>query len=148
MHLAEEYFGASLSEATLCGSVLHVAFMGILLFSKNGTVPAHSSKLVNPENSKAVRFCVGRLMHGIPIGLIVYAGRNQFNHWDDESFDYPTTQVFSALLHAYCENTLFDMAYELQYPARTIKANHLMLNELKWRTYGQYIADMRALICA
>ena len=87
-------------------------------------------------------------MHGIPIGLIVYAGRIQFNHWDDESFDYPTTQVFSALLHAYCENTLFDMAYELQYPARTIKANHLVLNELKWRTYGQYIADMRALICA
>lgn len=125
--------------------------MGIYLFSQNTTIPASCTNLVTPPNKKpiqkAIKFCVGRLVHDIPIGLIVYAGRNQFNHWDDKSFDFPTTQVFQALLNAYYENPLFDMAYELNYPERTIKANHLVLNELRWRNYEGYITDMTALIC-
>jgi len=148
MELAELYFGYSISEATLCGAILQIAFMGIFLFPRNNAVPVHSSSLVKPENRKAIPFCVGRLVHDIPIGLIIYAGRNQFNHWDDESFDYPTTQVFLALLHAHYENPMFDMAYELEYPARTIKANHIVLNELRWRTFEQYSMDMKSLVCA
>lgn len=151
IELAEKYFGYSFSEAALCGSILQVAFMGIYLFSQNTIIPASCTNLVTPPNKKpiqkAIKFCVGRLLHDIPIGLIVYAGRNQFNHWDDKSFDFPTTQVFQALLNAYYENPLFDMAYELNYPERTIKANHLVLNELHWRNYEGYITDMTALIC-
>jgi len=146
LEVAEKYFGYSYSESTLCGSVLQVAFMGIYLFSQNTTIPDNCTNFVKP-NQKAVKFCVGRLVHNIPIGLVVYAGRNQFNHWDDESFDFPTSQVFNALLMAYYENPLFDMAYELNYPERTIKANHLVLNELHWTSYDRYLTDMETLIC-
>ncbi len=145
MERAESYFGCSVSEAALCGAILQIAFMGIYQFSTNNAIPAHSSTLVKPGNGKAIRFCVGRLVHDIPIGLIIYAGRNQFNHWDDPSFDYPTTQVFLALNRAYHDSPMFDMAYELDYPARTVKANHLVLNEMGWRTYEQYSLDMKSL---
>jgi hypothetical protein len=52
MELAELYFGYSISEATLCGAVLQIAFMGILLFPRNNAVPVHSSSLVKAENRK------------------------------------------------------------------------------------------------
>jgi hypothetical protein len=147
MEFAKKYFGYSYSEATLCGSVFQVAFMGIYLFSRNTEVRSEYAHLVKP-NHKAERFCIGRKVHNVPVGLIIYAGRNQFAHWEDESFDFPTSQVFSALLSAYYENPLFDMAYELNYPERTIKAHHLMLNELRWTSYDRYLADMEAMICA
>jgi hypothetical protein len=148
LELARKYFGYSFSESTLCGSILQIAFMGVFLFPKNTVIPAHCTDLVKRDCLKAIPFCIGRVVHGIPIGLIVYAGRNQFNHWDDKTFDPPTTQVFQALRKAYYENPFFDMAYELNYPGRTIKANYLVLNELCWRTYDQYVTDMRAMICA
>jgi hypothetical protein len=148
LELARKYFGYSFSESTLCGSILQIAFMGVFLFPKNTVIPAHCTHLVKQACSKAIPFCIGRVVHGIPIGLIVYAGRNQFNHWDDKTFDPPTTQVFQTLRKAYYENPFFDMAYELNYPGRTIKANYLVLNELRWRTYDQYVTDMRAMICA
>ncbi len=148
MSAATTYFGRSFSEATLCGSVLQVAFMGLFLFSKNADIPDDCNTLVKGTNEKAIRFCAGRRVHGIPIGLLIYAGRNQFNHWDDEAFDYPTTQVFGALLTSHYNNPLFDMAYELNYPARTLKANHVVLNELRWTSFAAYEADMRALLDA
>ena len=137
-----------MSEAVLCGAVLQIAFMAVFLFSKNETIPANSSRLVKPENKKAIPFCIGRLVHNIPIGMIIYAGRNQFNHWEDRSFDHPTTQVFKALFLAHYDNPFFDMAYELEFPERMIKANHLVLNELKWKNYEHYSTDMKSLVCA
>lgn len=148
LELAKQYFGYSMSEATLCGAVLQIAFMAIFLFSKNNTIPTTSSRYVKPENKKAVPFCIGRPVHGIPIGLIIYAGRNQFNHWEDKSFDHPTTQVFEALMLAYYDNPMFDMAYQLEFPAPMIKANHLVLNELRWKDYDHYSTDMKNLVCA
>ena len=146
MNAATTYFGRSFSEATLCGAVLQVAFMGLFLFSKNTDIPDDCNTLVKRANGKAIRFCVGRRVHDIPIGLLIYAGRNQFNHWDDEAFDYPTAQVFVALMMAHDNNPLFDMAYELNYPARGLKANHVVLNELCWSSFAAYEADMRALL--
>ncbi len=148
MEAAEKYFGYSFSEATLCGSILQVAYMGVLLFSANANISDHCRTLVGPiaSDHKVIHFCVGRLIHGIPIGLLIYAGRNQFNHWADKTFDYPTTQVFRALGKAYHESPFFDLAYELSYPNRTIKANHLVLNELRWKAYEDYLGDMTALI--
>jgi hypothetical protein len=146
MEAAEAYFGRSFSEATLCGSILQVAFVGVFLFSRNTAIPDDCATLVKATNQKAVRFCMGRRVHGVPVGLLIYAGRNQFNHWDDEAFDSPTTAVFGALMAAHYDNPLFDLAYEMNYPARTLKANHIVLNELRWRVYDEYEADMRSLL--
>ena len=62
---AEEYFGLQFSQGTLCGSILQVAYMGIDLYSANTTVPDDCSDLIG-TNKKAVKFCIGRRVHGIP----------------------------------------------------------------------------------
>ena len=142
---AGEYFGLQFSQGTLCGSILQVAFMGIDLYSVNTTVPDDCSNLIG-TSKKAVKFCVGGRVHGIPSGLLIYAGRNQYNHWDDKAFDYPTSQVFGALITFYYDNPLFDMAYELNYPERTVKSNHIVLGELGWNSYEKYYHDMRELL--
>ena len=146
MAAAEEYFGLQFSQATLCGSILQVAFMGIDLFSENTVIPPDCSNLVRPIDTKAIKFCIGRPVHSIPIGLLVYAGRNQYNHWDDKTFDFPTTEVFEALIDAYRENSFFDMAYELNYPERTIKSNYIVLGELGWGDYDSFYRDMIGLV--
>jgi hypothetical protein len=144
MAAAEEYFGLQFSQAALCGSILQVAFMALDLFSANTTISPDCVDLVG-TSVKAVKFSLGRRVHGIPIGLLIYAGRNQYNHWDDESFDYPTTQVFRALMQAYYDNPLFDMAFELNYPARTTKSHYIVRGELGWRDYDRYQRDMKEL---
>jgi hypothetical protein len=146
MERAEIYFARSFSEASLCGSILQVAFMGVFLFSENSALSTDCSDFLGPANRKAIRFCIGRRIHGIPIGLLIYAARNQFNHWDDKSFDVPTTKVFDALMLAHMNNPFFDMAYSMNYPARTVKANHVVLNEMRWTSYEAYDADMRDLL--
>ncbi|HKA77223.1 MAG TPA: hypothetical protein VKD19_08960 [Pseudolabrys sp.] len=145
MERTKLYFGRSFSEASLCGLMLQVAFMGIDLYSGNDTIPADCSGLLG-SSRKAIRFCIGRRVHGIPTGLLIYAARNQFNHWDDESFDVPTSQVFEALMVAHMDNPLFDMAYSMNYPYRTLKAAHVVLNELRWTSYEEYDADMKNLL--
>lgn len=144
---ARVYFGHSFSEAILCGSILQIAFMGIYKFSDNSEIPSSSRAIVTNKNSPAIRFCIGREIHGLPIGMIIYAARNQYNHWDEENFNQPTTEVFKTLYRAYLNNQFFDMAYDLNYPARTVKANHIVLSELQWRSYADYHKDMNALIC-
>ena len=146
MAAAETYAGCEFSEATLSGAVLHVAYMGLYLCSQNDVIPGDCAALVRPENKKAVRFCRGRRIHGIPLGLLVYAGRNQYCHWDDEGFDFPTSQVFNALVAAHYDDPAFDLAYELNWPSRTIKAHHVVLNELRWSSYEAYESDMRSAL--
>ena len=145
MAAAEEYFGLSFSQAALCGSILQVAFMGLELYSTNTTISPDCVDLVG-TTQKAVKFCVGRRVHNIPVGLLIYAGRNQYNHWDEETFYHPTTQVFRALIQAYYDNPLFDMAYELNYPARTTKSHYIVMGELRWQNYDRYEADMKELL--
>ncbi len=148
---SQAYAGRFFSEATLCGSILQLAFMGLYLFPKNDTIPEDCKTLVKPltnesPKNKAIQFCVGRRVHNIPIGLLIYAGRNQFNHWDDKSFNFSTTQVFDALRRTHNNNPFFDMAYELNFTSRVVKANHIVLNELRWNSYEAYEADMRAML--
>jgi hypothetical protein len=65
----------SLAMATLCGAVLQVAAKAIEVFSSNEDVPQHLLLVVGDSNA-ARKFCVGREVRGLPIGLIIYAGRN------------------------------------------------------------------------
>lgn len=140
-----EYLGLQFSQATLCGSILQVAFMGIDRFSTNTVVLPKCLKSKD-ENKIPTKFCIGRIVHDIPIGMLIYAGRNQYNHWDDENLNSKNTQVFNALLQAYYNDPLFDLVYDLNYPDRQPKSHYIVLNELKWRDYDTYIQDMTELI--
>lgn len=142
---AGRYFALSNSRSALCGAVLETAYVAINAFPKNSTIPTSCISFVQ-LGDRAVRFCIGRELHGLPLGLIIYAGRNQHVHWEDKSFDKPTTAVFERLFRVHESNPLFDMAYVLDWPRRSSKAHHVVQNELRWRTHEDYARDLRDII--
>src|SRR5262249_41111169 len=80
--LIGKYFELKISEAMFAGSILQAAYMAIRLYSQNETIPPNCA-MFEPIPKAAIPFCIGKECHGIPTGLIIYAGRNQYNHWDE-----------------------------------------------------------------
>jgi hypothetical protein len=143
--LAGRYFDLKFSEATFAGSILQVAAIAIRRFSSNAIIPESCMALV-PANAKgAMPFCVGRQVHGVPAGLIVYAARNQYNHWDDEP-QKATRRIFDALCAAFQNDPFYDLAFDMGNPTITIHANEVLLGALCWRTYEQYEAEIRGML--
>ena len=139
--ISREYLGLSFSNATLCGSVLQIAFMGISLFSGNNVIPDSCKCFVNKEQD-AVRYCIGREVRGIPIGIIIYAARNQYNHWDNSNPGRITQAVFDCL--ALAHGSVKDPAFDLSNPMKIYSDNILGL--LEWYSYNDYHVDMLQLI--
>jgi hypothetical protein len=78
LEIQKEFIAESFALAVLCGSLLQIAFMGIQWFSTNSEVPEALPQdlrdlVVQPSSQ---RFCMGRTVYEVPIGLIIYAGRN------------------------------------------------------------------------
>ena len=143
----DKYFGFNFSKATLCGSLLQIAFMGIEMYSKNTEIPDDIKTIINSSNNyKIQKFCIGRRVQNIPIGLLIYGGRNQYNHWDEEKLNPINEQIFDILNQIYSDDMSFDMVYELNYSDRTIKAHHIVMHELGWFDYDSYFRDMVELI--
>ncbi len=145
LKLAHQYFDLKFSEATFAGSILQVAAMGIQYFSRNTVIPASCRDIV-PKNHRATRFCVGKELYGLPIGLIVYAARNQYAHWDKEDLHEINRKIFQGLSLAHYADPLRDLAYDLSNPTITIYANEVLLGALKWTTYETYVAEVTALL--
>ena len=143
--ISREYFGLSFSNATLCGSVLQIASMGIWLFSRNATIPESCKSFVN-EGQDAVCYCIGREVRGLPIGIVIYAARNQYNHWDDEKPRRIMQAVFDFLALGHGHGPARDPAFDLSKPNLHIYS-HNVLELLEWHSYDAYHADMTSLIC-
>ena len=146
LKLAGKYFDLKFSEATFAGSILQVAYMGIRYFSRNKTIPDSCKNIVSENNKSAVPFCVGKEIYGLPCGLIIYAARNQYNHWDDENPRIITQKVFDVLYQAFSENMLYGLAFDIGNPSITIYANEVLLGVLQWHTYDHYLSEMRDLL--
>lgn len=129
--------------ATLCGSVLQIASMAIRLYSTNTAVNQDFADVVKGNK---VAYCVGRLVRGVPLGLVIYAARNQYNHVDDGHLREPSATVFDRLAtnHGYGTNLrdpAFDLALGLvwNYPSN-------VTNLVGWRSYAAYECDMKSLL--
>ena len=146
LELAGKYFDLKFSEAMFAGAILQVAYMAIRLYSRNASIPANCSSLVRPPHKTAIPFCIGRDRYGSPTGLIVYAGRNQYAHWDDEQSHEVTRNVFEALSAAFYHNTLSDLAFELRNPTISVYANEVLLAALGWTSYDTYLTEMTSLL--
>lgn len=146
LQLAGRYFELKLSEAVFAGAILQVAYMAVRLYSHNETIPSDSLSLVQSFKNTAVKFCIGRLRHGIRTGLIVFAARNQYNHWDEKEPHQPTKAIFNALSAAFHENMWADMAFELSNPTINVYANEILLTALGWRTYDTYLAEVSGML--
>ncbi len=146
LQLAGKYFDLKFSEAMFGGAILQVAYMAIRLYSQNRSIPASCAQLVRSSHKSAIPFCIGRECHGIPIGLIIYAGRNQYNHWDDEEPHEVTKNVFHSLSTAFYRNMLADLAFDLSNPTINVYSNEVLLTALGWRSYDAYVSEMRAAL--
>lgn len=143
-----QYLGYRFSIGTLCGAILQIAHMGISLYSKNKAVPPELSSIIKP-GSKAVCFCTGRPVREVPIGLIIYAGRNQYAHFDEEHLKNPVNEwVFNTLAtkHGIKSAEKFkDPAFDLSNERILIYSSNV-LPILGWDNYDPYLADMKNLL--
>src|SRR5689334_15977098 len=56
------------AKATLCGSIAQVAYMALKQYSTNDTIDDDCARFNVAQGSKVAKFCVGRRVHGIPVG--------------------------------------------------------------------------------
>ncbi len=142
--MSKKYFSLSFSQATICGSILQIASMGIYKFSNNEHIPDTCREFIEPSQ-KAKRYCIGREVRSIPIGIIIYAGRNQYNHWDNPSPHRITKNVFEIISKSHGYGEVVYPAFDLSNPILKIYS-HNILALLGWSTYNQYVKDMYELI--
>ena len=144
-----QYFSGKLSEGILCGAILQVAASAILGFSRKRTLPKSCRELfkgIRPRE-KQLKFCIGKRRHGVLEGLIIYAGRNQYAHWEEEELrDELNVRVFEKLNASFRQKSSKDLPFDLSNPTMQIYADFLLLGVLKWKTYGEYLKGMRELI--
>ena len=136
--------GLDFAKATLCGSIAQVAYVALKQYSENEVVDDACAALAVAQASSTAKFCVGRRVLGIPVGLLVYTARVQYNHWEEGTPKSPVPKaVLDALHQHYANDPTFDMAYVLEWPSPRPVAHHILRHELSWMSYGDYINDMR-----
>lgn len=137
-------FALDFAKATLCGSIAQVAYIALKQYSENEVIDDACVALAVAQASPAAKFCVGRRVHGIPLGLLIYATRVQYNHWEEGTPKSAVPKaVFNALHQHYANDPTFDMAYVLNWPSPRPVAHHIIRHELSWMSYGDYINDMQ-----
>lgn len=142
----KKFVTESFALSVLCGSVLQVAEKAIELFSKNKSVAENFGSVIK-ESNKNVKFCCGRLIRGVPLGLIIYAGRNQHTHFDDYPLREPNKTVFELLAknHDFGPNILVDPAFDLTDSRGGSFANNITAI-IGWRSYSAYEKDMKNIL--
>ena len=142
--LSDRYFGLTLSQGILCGALLHHSHSAIQRLSKNHVVPSEFEGTVKP-GSPAQKACIGRSVRGVPLGLVVYAGRNQYTHSEDDKFHKATCEVFERLATEHGYSEVRDPAFDLQV-RRLQMYSHNIVGLLGWRTYEEYESEIRCLL--
>lgn len=147
LQVYEEHFDLEFARASLAGSMLQVAYIGIKRHSPATSISQVCSNLNVKPGTTAAKFCLGKEIKGIPAGLLIYAGRIQYNHWEEGEPSNPVVRdVFRELVHAYSANQHFDMAYVLDYPGPRPVSHYIVRLELGWMTYDDYLANMKELL--
>lgn len=138
-----DFRAESFALSTICGAVLQIAAKGLEVYSKNTNIHAVPSKLVKQNQAK---YCVGREIQGIPLGLIIYAGRNQHTHFDEENLTKLNSYVFQVLAsNPNSKEKTKHPAFDLTAGEKTSRAYHITAL-INWRSFEQYQDDMRCLL--
>jgi len=129
--------------ATLCGAVLQLAAKAIEIYSTNSDVPRGLESIVGSGNS--VRFCIGRETWGLPIGLIIMAGRNQHTHFNETKLNRINLEIFDRLASYHGIPGYKDPAFDLDNP-KFVSCAHNVTAILGWRSYDVYVTDLLAML--
>lgn len=138
----EEYFAL----ATLCGAVLHLAHHAIARFSDNieSSAPAICQRITN---SRIKKYCIGRIVRGVPLGLVVYTGRNQHAHIG-EDLRSPNLEILEQLVEGSGEGggSPWIHGSEFEYSSGNPESMAPdILELLQWESVKDYERDMIAL---
>jgi len=132
------------AKATLSGAIIQVACSGLNQHSTETKIP---KQLNITMDQKKAKFCVGRAVYGLPLGLVVYAARIQYNHWEEGTPKNKTAKdVFMHLAAAHQNDSWHDLVYELDWPVQRPVTHYVLELELKWRKYEDYILDMKQML--
>lgn len=140
---AEEKFIAEFFALnTLWGAVLQVANKALDLYGKEVSIPPAWSDVVKKKTAK---YCCGRLIRTVPLGLVIHAARNQHAHFDDPDPHPLTVKVFNLLATAHGYPTpQSDRTFDLTTPMQSSASDIVSL--IRWPTFEHYVNDMRALL--
>ncbi len=139
--------GLDMAKASLCGAIIEIAYSLIKQYSKNGTIPISCGKLDIPIDTEKAKFYVGREVHNIPLGLLIFAAREQYSAWEQGSPSNPIAKgVFEHLRTVRKRDIWQDLLYELDWPVKRPASHYIIQKELKWLTYDDYLADMTLAI--
>jgi hypothetical protein len=143
------FVAESFALATLCSGVLQIAAKAIECFPTVVDLPDDWAELMSAKVYKSARpFCIGRRVHDVPIGLIIYAGRNQATHFNEEKLNDANVEIFRRLSIGnplFADRGLSDPAFNLNGSNMTNFASNITAL-LGWRSFEAYDADMRALL--
>lgn len=146
---AERAFVAeSFALSNLCGAVLQMASMGISQFSTKQPVPSAFQGMME-ERWSVTKYCIGREIRGVPIGMVILAGRNQYNHFDERpKLKNPAKRVFELLAYMGKDEQgkpLIDPAFNLHNDRLICFASNIT-GLLEWRSYEDYREDMMGML--
>ncbi|AQT97168.1 hypothetical protein [Pseudomonas azotoformans] len=128
---------------TVCGAILQIAEKGLEIYSSNNQVPKAWQGEISVNLAK---FCVGREVRRTPLGLIIYAARNQHTHFNEEKLHKASANIFNNLASQHGFNsTALDPAFNLENPSLTSYASNVTAL-MGWRSFEKYEEDMRAML--
>lgn len=142
-----EFIAESFALDTLCGSILQVAGKAIELYGSSTEIPLGLPNTLKVHHAK---FCVGRSVRTIPLGLVIYAARNQHTHFNDEAMREPSASIFQLLAtaHGYGgEQQIIDPAFDLNNQSLLSFASNIT-SLIGWRSYEKYATDMGSMLGA
>lgn len=140
-----QYLAETFAVDTLSGAILQVAGKALEMYGQSTTLPEGLPVAVNAIHA---RYCVGRIVRTLPLGLIVFAARNQHTHFNDEALREPNLSVFHRLAtsHGYGGTDVFsDPAFDLSNRSLVSYASNVT-SLIGWRSFEGYDEDMRAML--
>src|SRR6478672_3402021 len=103
-------FNVATSITPIAGSILQLAYFALNSFAvftgkspgalrfeseMNRLLRESDNPRIKTEFSLPERFCVGRDFGDLPMGMLVYAGRNQYHHYSEERLSVINEVVFN-----------------------------------------------------
>ena len=130
--------------SSLQGAILQIASMAIQKYSNNTSVHPEFTGLIKSKGYK--KFCIGRTVRDVPIGLVILAGRNQYNHLDEDSLREPNVSIFNKLADINVNGHKYtDPAFDLSNP-QIINYAENICGLLEWYSYDSYVADLNGML--
>lgn len=142
-----KYLIEAFTNGLLAGSVLKIAGKAIDYYSENTTVPNEWREKFK-RRLLPHRFFVGRTVHTVPVGMIIFCGLNQYINAAGRTIEELNQEVFSRLgVHG--GQFEFQAFVDQSSEYRNLHSEYLaanVLNILGWSDYDRYFEDMREIL--